>query len=186
MRSERSMLPTTCSILKSWFVGRRPPQPPPAKGGLGGVVFLLFVIAPSAFGQAEPGEVPPRFGVTAIPRNYPQSTPKEAVTSMIRALDRKRYDYLAAHLMDPAFVNAQVNENGMEFAEIVAAVKRSIEEDPESVKQLRKLARDGDIDAQPNAATVTHASVADRKIYLQLIDQRWFIENRYADEKKPE
>ena len=66
-----------------------------------GVVFALGLLA-----QDEPREVPDvRYKVEANYESYPQATPKEALSSVMRAIDRKRFDYVAAHLLDPAIVD---------------------------------------------------------------------------------
>jgi hypothetical protein len=41
---------------------------------------------------------------------FPQKTPREALASVIRAIEKGRIDYLAAHLIDPGFVDAKVIE----------------------------------------------------------------------------
>ena len=51
---------------------------------------------------------PPRYGVEANLRAYPQSTPKIALQSAIQAIESNRLDYFAAHLLDPDFVKRQV------------------------------------------------------------------------------
>jgi hypothetical protein len=53
---------------------------------------------------------PPRYGLSANPDYYPQSTAKDAVASAAKALENRRYDYLAAHLLDPAVVDGKVAE----------------------------------------------------------------------------
>jgi len=51
---------------------------------------------------------PPRYGVVAAQEAYPQRTPREALTSAVRAVERGKVDYLVAHLIDPKFVDARV------------------------------------------------------------------------------
>jgi hypothetical protein len=51
---------------------------------------------------------PPRYGVAADLRGYPQATPKMALQSAIQAIELNRLDYLAAHLLDPEFVDRQI------------------------------------------------------------------------------
>lgn len=48
--------------------------------------------------------------IRLLPDQFPQATPKAALDSAIKLIDRNRLDYLAAHLIDPAFVNAQVSQ----------------------------------------------------------------------------
>src|SRR5258708_5962270 len=51
-----------------------------------------------------------RFGVLHDPDAYPQSEPKEALASVVKAVNLKQFDYLLAHLADPKFVDARVEE----------------------------------------------------------------------------
>lgn len=64
--------------------------------------------------------VPPRFDVLHNPDLYPQRTPKEALISVLGAIDRGRFDYLAAHLADPAGIDARLRTT-QEYFERVAA-----------------------------------------------------------------
>lgn len=50
----------------------------------------------------------PRYGVEAAPEFYPQGTPKEALATAAKLLEKQRYPYLLAHVIDPAFVDGQV------------------------------------------------------------------------------
>lgn len=68
-----------------------------------------------SFGQSPPVRQPDvvRDPVRLLPGQFGQSTPKDALDSAIRLIDRGRLDYLAAHLLDPAFVNAKVAERAL-------------------------------------------------------------------------
>jgi hypothetical protein len=63
---------------------------------------LVFVAAATA------QDVPPRFGILHNPDLYRQDTPKETLQSALGAIGRERYDYLAAHLLDPEWVDARL------------------------------------------------------------------------------
>jgi hypothetical protein len=52
--------------------------------------------------------VPPRFDVLYNPDLYKQVTPQDTVKSVLTAIERDRYDYIVAHLLDPAFVDARL------------------------------------------------------------------------------
>jgi hypothetical protein len=67
--------------------------------------------APAQEGRARvPQKPPPRYGVEFREKGYPQATPKQALESVIAAVDRGDFAYLAAHLLDPAFVDARVGD----------------------------------------------------------------------------
>lgn len=53
-------------------------------------------------------DVAPRFEVLHNPDLYKQETPQETLTSVIIAVSRDRFDYLAAHLLDPASIDARM------------------------------------------------------------------------------
>jgi hypothetical protein len=70
-----------------------------------------LLTGPQVTGQQkppEPEEVPARYGQQFRPKSYPQGTAKEALASVIAAAEKGDYAYLAAHLLDPAFVDARL------------------------------------------------------------------------------
>jgi hypothetical protein len=76
------------------------------------LAFVGFVCVLSVRAQAPlPVEKTPvvRYGVIANSEYYPQGTVKATLASVSKALENKRYEYLAAHLMDPAFIDQQVS-----------------------------------------------------------------------------
>jgi hypothetical protein len=64
--------------------------------------------------------VPPRYDVLHNPDLYPQRNPKEALTAAIGSIERGRFDYLAAHLMVPGYIDGRLR-NTQEYFERVAA-----------------------------------------------------------------
>ncbi|HVK08513.1 MAG TPA: hypothetical protein VM597_07020 [Gemmataceae bacterium] len=83
-----------------------------------------FVLAVACAGSATAQEflkvVPPRFDVLYNPDLYPQRTPKEALAAALGAIERGRFDYLAAHVMAPGYVDARLRLT-QEYFERVAA-----------------------------------------------------------------
>jgi hypothetical protein len=63
-------------------------------------------IAGAALAQDPP--VPPRFEVLHNVDLYKQTSPRETLNSILGAIARERYDYIAAHLLDPEFVDARL------------------------------------------------------------------------------
>ena len=86
-------------------------------------IAVLLAAWPAA-AQEPSGPIQPRYGVVAAPEAYPQRTPREALLSAARAIERGKVDYLVAHVIDPRFIDARVT-----------ARARLIEEDIE--RQLR-------------------------------------------------
>jgi hypothetical protein len=76
-----------------------------------GLAAAGLVSSPPVAGQpkvAEPEEIPPRYGQTFRPKAFPQGSAREVVASAILAVEKNDFAYLAAHLLDPAFVDARV------------------------------------------------------------------------------
>lgn len=76
-------------------------------------VAVGLVAAGVATAQEPP---PPRYGVELNARGVPQGSPKEALASALRQLELGRYEYLLAHLLDPATVDARVAERARSLA----------------------------------------------------------------------
>jgi len=77
-----------------------------------GLAAAGLVSSPPAAGQpkvVEPEEIPPRYGQTFRPKTFPQGTAREVVASAIAAVEKGDFAYLAAHLLDPAFVDARID-----------------------------------------------------------------------------
>src|SRR5262245_61113248 len=49
-----------------------------------------------------------RYGISLDVKTYPQATAKEALASVLKAIDARKIDYLVAQLADPSFVDDRV------------------------------------------------------------------------------
>src|SRR5262245_45764497 len=105
------------------------------------ILAVIAALTAPSFAQ-KPDAVAPRFGIDADLDAYPQATAKEALQSALKAGDAGRFDYLVAHLTDPAYADKQVKEAGS-FEKFVATVKAKWSNDAESVKELRRFASEG-------------------------------------------
>src|SRR5947209_3959822 len=86
-----------------------------------------------------------RYGVEADVDNYPQASPKETLTSLLRAIENKRINYLLAQLADPDFVDKEVRDtHGGKFEAMVQEVSGKLVNDPSAAKRLRRYLKDGD------------------------------------------
>jgi hypothetical protein len=79
------------------------------------LIAVSFLLTCAAIASAQPKkqpfdpkEPPIRFGLRQSPELYPQDTPKNALYSVLRAMDKDRYDYLLAHLLEPGYVTEQL------------------------------------------------------------------------------
>ena len=73
---------------------------------------LLVWVAGASVGQTLRNDerVAPRYGISGNVEFYPQGTAKEVLTSTAKAYENKRYEYILAHLLDPALVDIKVDE----------------------------------------------------------------------------
>ena len=67
----------------------------------------VLCVTAMAFAQ-EPAAPAARYGIAPATDAYPQGTVKEALNSATLSLDKKRFEYLVAHLLDPKLIDARV------------------------------------------------------------------------------
>jgi len=120
-----------------------------------------------------------RYAIPANLRLYPQSTPKEALASVLTAIDNKRIDYLLAQLTDPAFVDRRVkNLYGGDFAELVRETTAKLANEPGTAKELGRFLKEGEWEVNDTSASARLKDVKDRQVFLRKVDDRWYLENR--------
>jgi hypothetical protein len=157
------------------------------------LLIVLPTVAPTA--QDEEKKTPPkdlpRYGFDYVPTLYPQKAPKEALTSIVKAIDDRRIDYLLAQLADPKYVDAQVNEYRAQFAtskpeaqaflafdRLVQDTVRYFLSDPVLIRELRMFSRDAVWEVADDVATGVHKDVPARKMVMRRVGERWFLENK--------
>jgi hypothetical protein len=162
------------------------------------VAFLLFALPLAGLARQDDEDrpkkkdLPPitaRFGIDFSPILYPQASPKEAMASVIKAIDDERLDYLMAQLANPRFVDSQVaayagqaaardkSRRFFAFEKLVRETKDYYSGDPKLVRQLRVFARAADWDVADDVATGTVKDLPALKMVLRQIDGRWFLDN---------
>jgi hypothetical protein len=120
-----------------------------------------------------------RHGIALDTKTYPQSTAKEALASVLKAVTDKKIDYLVAQLADPAFVDDRVKRiYGGKFDEQVEDTRGRL--DPFAVKRLKRFLDEGKWDIGKTEATVTLDEVKERQVKLILKDGRWYLKNAWA------
>ncbi len=143
-------------------------------------VGLLLALVTAAAPQ---GAAPPkRHGVEADLKAYPQGEPREALASVLKAVENKRVDYLLAHLADPDFVDRRVKDNGGKLDELLKETTAKLLGDPGAAKQLARFLKEGEWQTTETTACVRLKDVPDRSVCLRKIDGRWFMQNRYKPE----
>ena len=158
------------------------------------VVMLLAFVALCAvsIAQDEPKKKSPRrFGLEVDEETFPQQTPDKAMKSIAKALDRKKVDYLLAHIADPNYVDYWVDRykvdfpQGKEESRRLLAFDRLVREttlyyqnDPLILKDLRIFAKEAKWAEEGGLATGTVETIPARKVFLRKIGDRWFLENK--------
>jgi hypothetical protein len=136
----------------------------------------LVLVAASAAQQAD---APKRYNIARNLDSYPQATPKEALASVLTAIENKRVDYLLAHLADPDFVDKRVREvYGGDFDELVKESTTKLHDSPAAVKELQRFLKEGEWESGEGTATAKLKDVADRQVTMKKIGDRWFLENQ--------
>ena len=143
-----------------------------------GVVFLLGLAGAAGSFAAEGAAKPAaRYGVEADLTTYPQDAPKDALSSVLKAADAGKFDYLAAQLADPAFIDERVKgQFGGHFDAQVRDVHARL--DAATLKQLHRFLDDGDWTVGDDEASVRLKGLADRAVFFRKIDGRWYMEHR--------
>ena len=61
------------------------------------------------------------------------------------------------------------------------AIRHRLASDPDDVRDLKRLLRDGEFTEAGDTATATLKDWKDRAVYFKKVDGRWFLENRRTD-----
>jgi hypothetical protein len=132
-----------------------------------------------AAATAQPEAPPARFGIYLNQRLYPQSTAREALGSVLAAIDRGRADYVLAQLTDPGFVDDRVRRvHAGDFDGLVAEASLKLADNPGTIAVLARFLKEGDWQENEATATARLKDVPDRQVYLTKLGTRWYLENR--------
>ncbi|MFL5339623.1 MAG: hypothetical protein ACJ8F7_05585 [Gemmataceae bacterium] len=153
------------------------------RGLLSGLLCVCLVSV-AATQEKKAGPPPVRFGIAPDLETYPQGTAKQTLLSIAKALDRKRVEYVLAHLTDPSFVDEKVDSVGGKFDVLVQQTADHLNEDPKKTQLFRKFLTQGEVTESGTTAKVTHKDAPGRQVTLRQIEGRWFIQNEDTPEKK--
>ena len=118
------------------------------------------------------------------PADVPAGTP--AVAADATQVDAAQLDSAASSAASHVgSVVAQVKERGG-FERIVAVVKAKWNNDPESVKEMRRFASDGIWEETGDTAAAKLKDVKARQMFFKKIGNRWFLENRTKAQTPPQ
>jgi hypothetical protein len=84
---------------------------------------------------------------------------------------------------DRAKFRALIIEKSRErsFRQLVRDVENKLLDDPQALKDIKKLFRDGMMTDTETGAKLTHPDVKDRALFFRKIGDRWFVENRQEE-----
>jgi len=120
-----------------------------------------------------------RYGVALDTTTYPQATPQEALASVLKAIEAKRFDYLIAQLADPTFIDDRIKRiHAGVFADQVRDTQTRL--DPFLVKQLARFLKEGKWTIDKNRAIASLEDVSDRCVRLTRKEDRWYLEHSFA------
>lgn len=139
---------------------------------------VALVLGLAAAGARSQDAGTTRYKVELDLDNYPQKTAKEALESVVKAIDAKQIDYLVAQLADPQFVDMRVKGAAGGFPEVVSETRARLADDAASVTELRRFLAEGQWDAMDSSATVKLKDVKNRAVFLKKDKDRWYLENR--------
>ena len=151
------------------------------------IVALLAVavaVAGVSAQEAKPEKPVIRYGVEPELERYPQTTPKDALRAVLKAINDGHVHYLLAQLTDPEFVDLRVKDRGGKFDKVVEETKSLYAADPEKVRTLRRFLVDGEFEEMGDAAAVKLKDVKSRAVFLKRMAGRWYLENRTSAEPK--
>jgi hypothetical protein len=138
---------------------------------------VALACAAALAGADKPAAAGARFGVEPDLKTYPQGTPKEALASVLKAVEDKRIDYLLAQLADPDWVDGRLKKTDGDFKALVRETTAKLIDDPGPAKRLQRFLKEGDWDEGAARATVKIKDDKEHAVFLRKIDDRWFLEN---------
>jgi hypothetical protein len=100
-----------------------------------------------------------------------------------RAREQVRKEGLEKMGFDPSFIRNRIRDHARQasYEHIVRRVRAKLDDDPEALKDLKRMAREGAIEEGAAAAVVRLKDVKDRALYLRKVGDRWFIENKMLE-----
>jgi hypothetical protein len=165
-----------------------------------GLTLLSGLVAQQAGKGKGKGKGPTttRFGIDLDLDTFPQKTPQVALTSVLRALAEKRFDYLIAQLADPAFVQskmklykstmpkalAEESKDVLAFQRLVKATAEHFRDDPTKIRELARYVKDGEWKVEDTRASASYKLLPARKVFLKKIGERWYLEDSDKDKSE--
>jgi hypothetical protein len=150
----------------------------PERGMCMRAAFALGLLAAlTGLGADPPSPGGTRYGIGPDLKAYPQASAQETLTSVLKAIDAGRFDYLVAQLADPAWVDDRVGRlYGGQLAEQVEDTRARL--DAATVKLLRRFQGAELYDIARDHRGLRLNDVGDRGVFFVRKAERWYLENR--------
>lgn len=89
--------------------------------------------------------------------------------------------------VDRAKFRALVSERSREqaFKQLVKDVEDKLLDDPQSLRDLKKMFRAGTVEDTATGAKMTHPDIKDRALFFRKIGDRWYLENQHEEAPAP-
>jgi hypothetical protein len=158
---------------------------------------LLTALGAQPAGKDKSGA---RYGIAPDYDSYPQKNAKQALGSVLKVLTAKKYDYLLAHLADPAFVRAKLKayrmglpaslteefKDVLAFQRLVKATTEHFRNDPTKQRELARFAteKDAEWEAGEGLTAVSLKTLPSRKVFLKKVGELWYLEDRDREDGK--
>jgi hypothetical protein len=140
---------------------------------------VAFALLSALAGLAEDDSPKPgvRYGIAADLKSYPQASAKETLSSVLKAVEAGRFDYVVAQLADPAWVDERIDRlYGGRFQEQVADTRQRL--DSATIKLLHRFLAEGEWTADKDNASVRLKDFSDRGVFFVRRGERWYLEHR--------
>src|SRR5579859_2753236 len=95
-----------------------------------------------------------RYGIQRDLKAYPQSSAKETLSSLIKAIETRNVGYALAHLADPVWADTRVKDYGGEFGVLLKETTGKLIDDPGALKLLKRFDKEGEWETEENRAQV--------------------------------
>lgn len=141
---------------------------------------LFSIVAVVALAGSGSSDSDKRYDQAIDLKKYPQATPKETLASFIKCVENKDIEYFVAQVAEPKWVDRRVKDLGGHFDDVIKEARQKLVDDPATLKQLARLARDGEWKTEDDQATVSLADAPEKPVHFVKKGDRWYVENRFG------
>src|SRR5262245_48780932 len=168
----------------------------------------VLLVAVPALAQNKPN-YPPRFGIAAETEIFTQDSPKQLLASLDKAFNRKRLDYVLAHLLEPGYGDAKLAESyrqkfgrtldddreltieqrdarAKEALQLfIAEVNSHMASEPKKTLRFFRLLKEGTVEEAGTTAKVSLKDAPTMILTLRQVDGRCYMDNNLEEAAPP-